>query len=181
MAQKIRIIKAEESDWYSVGEVYEISPVQRYVTTGVEVGYEEEEKTNTVWIVKHGDYEEQVEVKLATTTEEQLFTIVIPEVQLQGKDVYSLLNECIQTISEKTNNVYFPWSELQWSIDIRNTMPNTGKIYICQIFKDSHVHINTTTWMKACQDFVCELQTLLNLEIIKAYSQPIKLYTFTKN
>ena len=180
MAQKIRIIKAEESDWYSVGEIYEISPVQRYVTTGVEVGYEDDEKTNTVWVVKHGDYEEEFNIALTTTTEEQLFTIVISENQLQGKDGYSLLNECIQMINKKTN-AYFPWSELQWSIDIRHTMPDTGRIFICQTFKDSYEHINTTTWMKVCKDFVCELQALLKLETIKAYSHPIKLYTFSTN
>lgn len=181
MAQKIRVTKAEETDWYSIGEVYEISSIQRYVTTGVEVNVFDEKTENTnLWIIKHGDYEEQVDIKLATTTEEQLFTIIISEAQLQGKDGYSLLKECIQTINKKTN-AYFPWSELQWSIDIRNTMPDTGRIFICQTFKDSHIHINTTTWMKVCQDFVCELQTLLNLETIKAYSQPIKLYTFTKN
>ena len=181
MAQKIRVTNAEETDWYSIGEIYEISPVQRYVTIGVEVGLnnEEEEKTNALWIVKHGDYEECVDIKLATTTEEQLFTIVLLEDQLQGNDI-SFLEQSIQTINQKTN-IVFPWSELQWTIDVRSTVPDNGYVYVCQTFKDSHLHINTTAWMKACQDFVCELQALLKLETIKAYSQPIKLYTFTKN
>lgn len=182
MGQKIEIIKAEEYDWYNVGEVYELSTVQEHVTKGVEVvRFVDGKVENTeVWLIKHGDYKEHVSFSVDTTTEELVFTIEIKD-KIKGPIIgMTVLSDCVISCTEQIQNQTN--LSFEWTIESKqllNSQISTSKgCYLLKTIKDSHFHLNTTLWTQACLDFVCLLKQKIGDANIRAYSTPIQLYNF---
>lgn len=182
MGQKIEIIRAEEHDWYNVGEIYELSTVQEHVTKGVEVvRFVDGKVENTeVWLIKHGDYKEHVGVSVDTTTEELVFIIEIKD-KIKGPIIgMSVLTDyvisCTEQIQNQTNLSF------EWTIESKQLLTSQASTsrgcYQITTIKDSHFHMNTTLWTQACLDFVCLLQQKMSEADIRAYSTPIRLYSF---
>lgn len=175
MGQKIQIIKAEKFNWYKVGDILELAPEQKHVTLGVQVIKPEGEISD---IVIHGNYKDYIEVELDTTTEELIFTIVV---QPSADTILTSFLEQFSSSAEqfKVKNQ----TPLEWIIEEKCLLTaecTEQKIYTCQTIKDSHINFSTTNWTQSCIDFVCLLQQNLSDAKIKAYTNPIQLYSFLK-
>lgn len=177
MGQKIEIIKAEKFNWYKVGDILELAPEQKHVTLGVQVIAPEGAVGD---IVIHGNYKDYVEVELDATTEELIFTIEIKSKNVELVELApSVLSKCVLSCTEQIQNqtnLSFDWLYAE-----KQRLTSQGKrekLYIFQTIKDSHFHMNTTLWTQACIDIVCLLQQKMSEADIRAYSTPIRLYSF---
>lgn len=166
----IRIIKPTE--FFSVGEIYQVAPSQNNITKGLEII----EKDNNIRLIPHGSYEDykEEEVKIKTETEEKIFSIILTD----RNNLLELIKKITQEIKEETA------MELSWSLEEFVYCPynkeSTSLIRLTTI-KDSHIHNSTPLWLSACKDFACKLQSVLKQKDFKAYVTNATLYNFTTN